>query len=302
MKDIHDVLIIGGGPAGMTAGIYAVRAGLSALILEGGVVGGQAVNAHSIENYPGFATGVSGYELAYAMQTQCQRLGVKFIYEQAVSAELTDDIKTVRTSLNEYSAKNVIIATGAKPRLLGVENEQSFVGAGLSYCATCDGGFFKGKVVAVIGGGDTAVTDAIYLSRIAKSVHIIHRRDAFRAGKLEVERMLALENVHPVYNSVVQSLMGDQSLSGLMLRNVQSGAISQIEVDGAFVAVGNEPQTDIFTGLKLESGYILCDGVHTGIKGIYAAGDVCRGAQKQVVTACAAGAAAAITISESIGQ
>ena len=300
---MQDIIIIGAGPAGMTAAVYGARAGLDVLVLEGAMAGGQALNAHNIENYPGFENGVSGYELAYAMQNQLKRLGAKLVSAAVTDVRLNGAVKEIITAKETYTSKTVIIATGAKPKKLGVEREDEFTGAGVSYCATCDGGFFKNKTVAVVGGGDTALSDAIYLARIAKKVYIIHRRDEFRAAKSLVNAALALENVEPLYDTVVSSLEGSVSLEALLVKNVKSSAVTRLEVDGVFAAVGSVPQTEIFTGqLELKDGCVEADDTVTGAAGVFAAGDVVRGVYRQVVTACAAGAVAAMKAAEYINE
>lgn len=291
---VNDVLIIGAGPAGLTAAIYAVRAGLSATVFEATVVGGQMTTTHLVENYPGFPNGISGFELAENMKKQAVRLGAQLISREIKSVQLTDTMKEIATRKETYQGKVVIVATGAAPRKLGIVNEDTFAGTGISYCATCDGGFFKDKVVAVIGGGDTALGDASYLSRMAKKVYIIHRRDEFRAANTVRENALSASNVEPIYDSVVESFIGDQNLQGAMIRNLKTGEENQFDFDGAFIAVGNTPRSDLFQNiLTLDKGYIAVnDHCETNVAGVYAIGDVRANALRQIITACADGAIA----------
>lgn len=294
-QKVYDTIIIGGGPAGLTAAIYAVRAGLTALVMEGPVAGGQIGSAHLVENYPGFVEGISGMELVEHFKSQAIRLGAEIIPITAKSVDFSGKIKQVKTRKETFEAKTVVIATGATARKLGMPGESDYIGAGVSYCATCDGGFFKDMNVAVIGGGDTALNDAVYLSRIAKKVYIIHRRDAFRGAAASQKAALSNENVFPIYNSVVEGFEGGKlGLEKLLLRNVKTDQTSELPVDGAFVAVGNDPQTNIFEGhIGMEKGYILTDqNCLTSASGIYAIGDVRAGSIRQVVSAASDGAAA----------
>jgi thioredoxin reductase (NADPH) len=298
---MYDTIIIGAGPAGLSAGIYAARAGMSVLLLSSGGAGGQAANAHLIENYPGFENGISGGELCAAMEAQALRLGVEMKKRAAKKVMMEGAVKTVSTSKDTYEAKTVIIATGAAPRKLGLEREKELTGSGVSYCATCDGGFYKDKVVAVVGGGDTAVMDGVFLSRIAKKVYLIHRRDALRAAKASENALKACPNVEILWDSAVQSLQGAPLLSGIEVKNLKTGQTQQLAVEGLFVAVGSDPQTGLFEGmLELNKGYIPAPGTKTAIDGVFAAGDVRADVLRQVVTAAADGAIAATLASEYI--
>lgn len=290
---MYDLIILGAGPAGLTAGIYAARGGLNAVIVESKAVGGQAALTAEIENYPGFAS-VSGYELVSLMQAQCEALGVSFVFDAPVALALEGDVKRVDTAYSgTLEARAVILATGALPRTLGIERESELMGGGVSYCATCDGAFFRGKPVAVVGGGNTAVEDALYLEKFASEVYLIHRRDALRADAILADRVKN-SGVHIVWDSVVTALDGDKKLQSVTLKNVKSGTTSSLAVNGLFVAVGQKPATEGLTGVELDGGYIVTDSeMRTSLPGVFAAGDVRKKTLRQVVTAAADGAVAA---------
>lgn len=294
---MYDVVIIGAGPAGLSAGIYACRGGLKVAIIENKSVGGQAQTAADIQNYPGIKS-TSGFDLCYAMMNQCVEFGAEFVFDTIASVSLVGETKTVRlASGNVVEAKNVIIASGANARKLGVPNESEFIGKGVSYCATCDGAFFKGKTIAVIGGGNTAAEDALYLEKLAKKVYMVHRRDALRADDILVKR-LAKSSVEIVWVSVVENLGGEDKITQLTLKNVKNGTLTTVSVDGVFVAIGQTPNSQGFENVSLSSGgYIITDeNMHTNIDGVYAVGDVREKSLRQVVTACADGAIAANAI------
>lgn len=288
---MYDVIIIGGGPAGLCAGIYSARGGLKTAIIENKSIGGQAQTAHEIQNYPGIKA-IGGFDLCYAMMEQCTSFGVDFVFDKITACDLKNK-KITLDSGNELSAKFIIIATGASPRKLGVENENRFLGKGVSYCATCDGAFFKGKTVAVIGGGNTAVEDALYLEKLASKVYLVHRRNALRADKILCDR-LAKSTVQVMWDSVVQNLDGNDNLSQMTLKNVKNDTLTTVLVDGVFVAVGQIPESNLFDEVqKTSNGYIITDEkMRTDIDGIFAVGDVRDKALRQVVTACADGAIA----------
>ena len=290
---MYDVIILGAGPAGLTAGIYAARGGLNAVIVESKAVGGQAALTAEIENYPGFES-VSGFELVSLMQAQCERLGVAFVYDNPVNVSLDGNIKRVETAYSGVlEARAVIIATGAMPRTLGLPRESALMGGGVSYCATCDGAFFKGKAVAVVGGGNTAAEDALYLEKFASSVTLIHRRDALRADAILAKR-IAESTVKVAWDSVVTQLNGENKLSSVTLKNVKTGELSDLPVSGLFVAVGQTPATEGLKGMELDGGYIVTDEeMRTSLPGVFAAGDVRKKTLRQVVTATADGAIAA---------
>lgn len=291
---MYDVVILGAGPAGLTAGIYAARGGLSVAIVENQAPGGQAVLTAEIENYPGFET-ISGFDLTARMVAQCEGLGVVFVYDNPVNVSLEGAVKTVETAYSgTVEGRSLIIATGALPRPLGVPRESELLGGGVSYCATCDGAFFRGKPVAVVGGGNTAVEDALYLERFASEVYLIHRRDALRADALLSER-ITKSTVKILWDTVVTDLVGSPRLQSLNVKNVKTGETSSVRVDGFFIAAGRKPASEGLNGVALdESGYILTDDeMRTNIDGVFAAGDVRRKSLRQVVTAAADGALAA---------
>ncbi len=291
---MYDVIIIGGGPAGLAAGIYAARGGRKAAVLEKTSTGGQAATTPEIENYPGIDS-ISGFELCYAMMKQCEKFGVEFIFDEAteIIAE-NEEKKVIAASGATYAAKALIVTTGASPRKLGLDGEERLLGSGVSYCATCDGAFFKDKTVAVAGGGNTAAEDAIYLKKFAKKVYLIHRRNELRATKILGDKVLS-EGVEVIWDTVVTELKGNPKLTEITLKNVKTDVLTSLSVDGLFVAVGNTPQSDGFDPLeKTPSGYIKTDReMRTNIDGVFAAGDVIEKSLRQVVTACADGAIAA---------
>lgn len=291
---MYDSIIIGAGPAGLCAGIYAQRGGLKTAIIENQSVGGQAQTAADIQNYPGIPS-TSGFDLCYAMMRQCENFGAEFVFDNIAALSLDGDVKRITLKSGKtLEAKTVIIASGASARKLGVKNEDRFVGKGVSYCATCDGMFFKGKTVAVIGGGNTAAEDALYLEKLASKVYMVHRRDALRADKILCDR-LEKSSVTVVWDSVVQSLDGEDKITQLTLKNTKTDALTSLSVDGVFVAIGHNPNSELFENVeKTSSGYIKTDDVmHTNVDGVYAVGDVRDKTLRQVVTACADGAIAA---------
>ncbi len=298
---MYDAIIIGAGPAGLSAGIYARRGGLTTVIIEKQSVGGQAQNAADIQNYPGIPS-TSGFDLCYAMMNQCASFGADFVFDTISQIKLDGKVKKITLSSGtEIEGKTVIIASGASARKLGVENENEFIGKGISYCATCDGAFFKGKTVAVIGGGNTAAEDSLYLEKLAKKVYLVHRRDALRADKILCER-LEKSSVSIIWDSVVESLSGDDKITQVTLKNIKNGTLTPLSVDGVFVAIGEIPNSQLFENVeKTSSGYIVTNDVmRTNIDGVYAVGDVREKSLRQVVTACADGAIAADDIIKSL--
>jgi len=285
---MYDVAIIGAGPAGMTAAIYAARAGYKTVMFEAGTPGGQAATTDSIENYPGFPQGVNGSELMFKFFEQCQNFGVETVFEYVESLSLEDDVKSIKTTTGNYEAKTVIIASGAKPKTLGVPNEDKFRGRGVSYCATCDGFFFKDKNVAVIGGGDTAVEEAMYLTKMCSHVTLIHRRDQLRANKTAQARAFKNDKLEIVYNTVLDEIVGESKVSSLKLRNKISNETTFLDVDGVFIFAGYTPNIDFLPeGLaKDDYGYLLTDEhMQTNFPGVYAIGDVRQKPIRQVTTA-----------------
>lgn len=296
MEHIYDMLIIGGGPGGYTAALYAARAGLSALVLEKLAPGGQMALTSQIDNYPGFPNGVDGFTLGQDMRSAAERFGAKTVMAAVQSLDLHANPKSAETAKGTFYGRTVVFATGANPRKLGIPGEKELTGLGVSYCAHCDGMFYRGKTVAVVGGGNSAAADALILSRIAKKVYIIHRRDTLRATKIYHEPLLQAENVEFVWNSAVAELLGGERLSGVRVRHLRSGDVREIELDGLFVSIGREPATELVTDqLTLDSaGYIAAgEDTLTNIPGVFAVGDVRSKALRQVVTAVADGAMAA---------
>ena len=302
MEKIYDVAIIGAGPAGLTAGLYSARAGLDCIIIEKSAVGGLAVTTSDIENYPGIKH-TDGFTLCYTMMEQCQSFGVQFEFEEALSLSNTDDgLKCLLLSHGKsVVCKRVIITSGASPRRLSVEGESKFIGKGVSYCATCDGNFFKDKTVAVIGGGNTAVEDALYLEKLAKKVYLVHRRDALRADKILADR-LKNSTVNVVWNSMVEKINGTDKVSEITLKDVKTDILNTVSVDGVFVAVGQSPNSQMFEELNVDSfGYVKTDEeMRTNIDGVYCAGDVRSKSLRQIVTACADGAIAASAVAKEL--
>jgi thioredoxin reductase (NADPH) len=300
----YDVIIIGGGPAGLTAGIYSSRARLKTLLIERGAIGGQAVNAWSIENYPGFKEGVNGIDLTQAMHEQATRFGVETLYDEVTGVKVKDGQKTVKTAQGTFSAKAVIIAGGSERQKLGVPGEVEFTGKGVSYCATCDGAFFKDKTVAVVGGGNSAVTEALELTKFANKIILIHRRNELRATKIMQEKVMADPKINILWVTVVEEIKGDKFVNAIKLRNVNMGETTDMSIDGIFVSVGSQPATAYLKGVvQLDSvgAVIANDKLETNVPGIFAAGDIRSGSIRQVVGATGDGAAAAVNAGKYIG-
>jgi len=291
----YEVTIIGGGPAGLTAGLYAARAGLKSMLLERGVFGGQIVNARLVENYPGFPEGISGTELGEFMRRQATKYGLETLTTEVTGARIGNAYE-VSTTEGNIQTKAIIIAAGAEYRKLDVAGEERLSGRGVSYCATCDGFFFRDREVAVVGGGDTAITDALELAQYCRKVYIIHRRDQLRATKALQEKAFSQPKIELVWNTVVHEIVGDRVLRKLRLRNVKTGQSSDLEVDGIFVAVGLKPNSQVFSQLVTldEAGFIVTDELmRTSAPGIFAAGDIRHNSFRQVITAAGDGATAA---------
>lgn len=296
MKHVYDMIIIGGGPAGYTAALYASRAGLDTLLIEKMAPGGQMALTDIIDNYPGFEEGVDGFTLGMKMQAGAERFGAKSEYSEVLAVHPEGEIKTVETVSGTYSARVLVIATGANPRELGLEGEQAFLNRGVHYCAHCDGRFYKGKTVVVVGGGNSAVSDALYLSRLAEKVILVHRRDTLRATRIYHEPLMRATNVEFNGNTVVSGLLTDGKLIGAYLKDTVTGEQRSVFCDGIFVSIGRKPATELFRGVLTldEAGYIVADETtQTNIPGVYAAGDVRTKELRQVVTAVADGAVAA---------
>lgn len=294
----YDTIIIGGGPAGLAAGLYAMRSGLKTVLLEKLQPGGQVIVTDFVENYPGFPSGISGGELSAHMEAQARAVGLEIIATEVVSVDFTGPAKVVLTPDEEYKAPTIIVASGATYRRLNVPGEQQLTGKGVSYCATCDGPLFRDKEIAVVGGGNTAVQDAVFLARFARKVTIVHRRDALRATKILQERAFKNEKVDIAWNSVVVEINGNERVEGLVLRDVKTRADRSVPVDGVFIVVGTDPNTEfVKRSVVLDpAGYILTDeDMRTNVPGVYAAGDCRRKSLRQIVTAAADGAIAAVS-------
>ena len=295
MSQIYDIVIVGGGPAGYTAALYGARSGLKTLVLEKLAAGGQMNLTHQIDNYPGYDNGIDGFTLGQQMRAGAERFGAETRLTQVTSLDLTGDIKTLETTDGVFHARSVILATGANPRKLNLPLEEELTGKGVSYCAFCDGMFYRGKRVVVVGGGNTAAAEALQLSRVAKEVILVHRRDTLRATKIYHEPLLQAENVRFLWDSAITQLHHGERLTGVTVENLKTGQQTYLETDGLFVSIGREPATELVKGqLTLdEQGYVLAgEDTKTNIPGVFAAGDVRQKSLRQVVTATADGAAA----------
>lgn len=296
MEHIYDTIIIGGGPAGYTAALYAARGGLDTVLTERMSAGGQMALTGDIDNYPGFEEGIDGFTLGMKMQQGAERFGARTEYAEVSSVDFSQPVKRIETTIGTFLSKTVIIAAGANPRELGIAGEQELIGKGVHYCAHCDGRFYKDKTVAVIGGGNSAAADALYLSRLAKKVYLVHRRDSLRAEKIYHEPLMKTENVEFVWDSTVSEFITDTRVTGVKVRNVKNGTETEISCDGVFISIGRKPATDFLKGNVLldKNGYIIADeSTRTSVDGVYAAGDIRTKALRQVVTAAADGAVAA---------
>ena len=296
MDKIYDMIIIGGGPAGYTTALYGARAGLSTLIMEKMAVGGQMALTDKIDNYPGFEDGIEGFSLGEKMKNEAERSGARTVFATVLSADLKSDPKVIKTSDDIFYGRTVVIATGAEPKELGVAMEKELVGRGVSYCATCDGMFFKGKTVVVVGGGNTAAADILLLSRVASKVFVVHRRDTLRASKIYHETLMKAENVEFCWDSQVTGILSDDKVTGVRIKNINTGDERKLSCDGIFVAIGRKPASELAAGqLDLdERGYVITDeSTKTNIPGVFAAGDVRTKVLRQVITAASDGAMAA---------
>jgi thioredoxin reductase (NADPH) len=296
MAHIYDTIIIGGGPAGLSAGLYGARSKMDTLLIERSKFGGQTATTDELENYPGSEENSTGPSLIERMRKQAEEFGTKFAKDEIVEVDFSGDIKKIIGQKETYEAKSIIIATGAYPRLAGFKNELELRGKGVSYCATCDADFFTELDVAVVGGGDSALTEAIYLTKFAENVTIIHRRDQFRGAKSIQDKVFKNPKIKVIYDSVVEEAKGDEILEGLVLKNVKTGEVSDLKVDGCFVFVGYLPISQLFTNkIRMdETGYIITDEeMRTDVPGVFAAGDIRQKSLRQVITAAADGAIAA---------
>jgi thioredoxin reductase (NADPH) len=292
------VLIVGSGPAGLTAALYTARANLQPIVIEGGEAGGQLMLTTEVENYPGFPTGILGPELVAKMREQAARFGAEFVTADAAKVDLSGPPFRAWVNDDEYAGKAMIISTGAKAKMLGLDSERRLLGRGVSTCATCDGFFFRGRELVVVGGGDSAMEEAIFLTRFATKVTVVHRRDRLRASKVMQDRAFANPKIQFVWNSTIEDVLGDQSVASVRLRNLVDGSESTLDVAGVFVAIGHLPNTELFAGqLDLDdAGYIVAKtpGTATSVDGVFAAGDVVDRTYRQAVTAAGMGCAAAI--------
>ena len=301
MKNNYDVIIIGGGPAGYAAAMYAVRSGFSTLVIEKMAAGGQMNETVQIDNYPGFDNGIDGFSLGIKIQNGAVRFGAETKYAEVKSVELRTPVKQVVTDDGTYTAKAVVVATGAGHKHLGLAKEWELTGKGVGYCASCDGMFYRGKTVAIVGGGNSAAADALVLSRIAKKVYLIHRRDSLRATRVYHEPLAKAENVEFVWNSTVSELLHEEKLTGVIVKDVNSGQERKLELDGLFISIGRDPATELFRGqLELDkNGYIVAgESTETNLPGVFAAGDVRTKDVRQIVTAASDGAVAAHFVEE----
>ncbi len=295
MEHIYDLVIIGGGPAGYTAALYASRAGLDSVLIEKLSAGGQMALTGEIDNYPGFEEGVDGLTLGFKMQQGAERFGAVTEYAEVLSVDFGEEIKRIETTSGTFLGKTVIVSTGANPRELGLSNESQLMGRGVHYCAHCDGRFYKNKTVVVVGGGNSAAADALYLSRLAEKVILVHRRDKLRATKIYHEPLMKAENIEFMWNSSVREILAENRVNGVVIKNKETGEETEIPCDGVFVSIGRKPATQFLNGaLDLdEGGYIVADeSTKTNVEGVYAVGDVRTKALRQIVTAVADGAVA----------
>ena len=305
MDKLYDVLIVGGGPAGYAAALYCARAGLSTVVLEKLSAGGQIALTEQVDSYPGFDEGIDGYTLGQKMEAQAERFGAETQLCEVLSLDLTGKIKVAHTTDGDFRGRAVLLATGANPRPLGVADEDAWLGRGIHYCAACDGMFYRGKTVAVVGGGNTAAADALLLSRVAKEVHLIHRRDSLRATKVYHQPLQEAENVVFHWNATVAALIHGETFTGLTLRDKNTGALTELPCDGVFVSIGRQPNTELVAGqVALDpAGYIAADETtRTNIPGVFAVGDVRTKELRQVVTAVADGAVASHYAAEYLAE
>ncbi|MGD8984168.1 MAG: thioredoxin-disulfide reductase [Desulfobacteraceae bacterium] len=292
---MHDIIIIGGGPAGLTAGLYTARARLNVVLLERLAPGGQVLNTDWVENYPGFPDGISGFELVERMKTQAENFDLPIQLEEVMGLELSREKKIVITNKGRLEAKTLIIATGATPKKLGIEGEDLLTGKGVSYCATCDGPFYKDQEVVVIGGGDTALEEAIFLTRFASTIHLAHRRDELRAVKLLQDRAMAQEKIKFIWDTIPLKILGENGVEGIELKNVKTGEISRKEAQGVFIFIGTKPNAELINGIvkQDESGFVISDEkMETSVPGVFAAGDIRSKPWRQISTAVGEGATA----------
>ena len=302
---MHDVIIIGAGPAGYTAGIYCSRARHDTLLISGILPGGQLMNTTDVENYPGFSDGIMGPDLMTVMRKQTEKMGTKIIDDEVTSVDFKNRPLKVKTASEEFEARAVIVCTGANPRKIGLDGEQTFAGKGVSYCATCDGAFFRDQELIVVGGGDSAMEEAIFLTKFASVVHIVHRKEEFRASKIMQERALSNEKIKVHFNSTVKEIHGDQKFQQVVLNNTKTNEDKILEAGGLFIAIGHEPNSAIFQDqIELDgNGYIIIkNNTETSVSGVFCAGDVHDHRYRQAVTAAGFGCMAAIDVDKYLSE
>jgi len=290
---VKDIIIIGGGIAGLTAGMYAQRGGMDTLLFEKMFPGGQAATTYSIENYPGFVEPISGPDFAMKLESHARKFGLEILYDEVTEIQVDDKIKKVITGDKVYETKTIILAMGASPKTLGLDKEEKFRGRGVSYCATCDGAFYKDKVTAVVGGGDTATEDALFLAQYASKVYLIHRRDQLRASKILQDRVLAHPKIEVLWDTVVESIIGEEQVEGINVKNLKTNTVSQLELDGFFVAIGIKPNNELAVGKvdMTDDGFVITDeNMATNVPGVFAVGDLRHKPVWQLVTAASDGA------------
>jgi len=302
---MHDVIIIGAGPAGYTAGIYCARARHDTLLISGILPGGQLMNTTDVENYPGFSDGIMGPDLMTVMRKQTEKMGTKIIDDEVTSVDFKNKPFKIKTASEEFEARTVIVCTGANPRKIGLDGEQTFAGKGVSYCATCDGAFFRDQELIVVGGGDSAMEEAIFLTKFASVVHIVHRKDEFRASKIMQERALSNKKIKVHFNSTVKEINGDQKFKQVILNNTKTNEDKILEAGGLFIAIGHEPNSAIFQDqIELDvNGYVIIkNNTETSVSGVFCAGDVHDHRYRQAITAAGFGCMAAIDVDKYLSE
>lgn len=303
-KHVYDMIIVGGGPAGYSAALYGARANMDLLLIEKMYPGGQMTQTHQIDNYPGFADGIDGFSLAMQMQKQAEKFGAKTKFDEVINLNLKDDIKEVQTSNETYYAKTVVLAMGASPRTLGIKQEAELIGKGVAYCAACDGAFFRGKDVVVVGGGNTAVADALLLARLAKQVTLVHRKDQLRAEKILQQQLMDAQNIQIYWNHEVKDILHDDKVNGIVLQNNVTHEQTTLPADGIFVSIGRVPATSFLSDIALDAqGYIIAnEDTKTSLDGVYAIGDIRTKPLRQVVGAVSDGAVAIHEAQQYLGK
>ena len=305
LKKNYDVIVIGGGPAGLSAGIYAARARLSTLLIERQAIGGQIINALNVENYPGYKDGISGVDLTISMHEQATKFGMETLYDEVIGLNVQGREITIETSQENFDARAVIIAGGSERQKLNVPGEKEYTGKGVSYCATCDGAFYRDKMVAVLGGGNSAATEALELTKFASSVLLVHRRSELRATKILQEKLLAEPRIQILWDTIVEEIIGDKFVKKIKIKNAKTDAVAEVEVAGVFVSIGSQPATGYLkniVNLDASGAIIIDNNLQTNVPGIFAAGDIRSGSIRQVIGAAGDGAMAAVSANKYIGE